>query len=468
MPPTLNERVLPTLNVDGTRRWIRPKLSKGRFFNARLITAWVLIAIFTIIPYIKVAGKPLVLLNIPAREFTILGRTFLPSDSILLMLLIFSVFLGAFLVTALWGRVWCGWACPQTVYMEYVFRPIERLLEGTPQQQQHIDKAGGFHWRRFVKTGVFFFIAIYLAHTFLAYFVGVDALKVWVTRSPFEHPVSFLVMAFTTFAMLLDFGYFREQVCFVACPYGRFQSVLLDRRSMIVGYDAIRGEPRGKVKNENGIQRGDCVDCKACVVTCPTGIDIREGLQLECIGCTQCIDACDTIMDRLQRPRGLIRYASQDALAGKKTSVLRPRVVIYSILLVGVFSTFLYLLSIDRTAELTLLRGIGAPFVVMSDGRVQNQLRVKVRNRTADDHAYEIRVAGIEGAQIIAPANPLHVKAKDLVETTVFVLAPATAFASGVRDIKVELVDEAGKSHARNYRLLGPGSDPANSKLQRL
>ena len=260
LPRATTERVLPTLNPDGSRRWLSPRPSRGRFYRRRLGVAWVLIALFSLIPYLRMSGKPLVLLDVVHREFTIAGTTFLPTDTVLLMLLLVAIFVGIFLLTAVYGRVWCGWACPQTVYMEFVYRPLERLIEGTGRRAT---AAAGRRWhpRRVAKHAVFLAVSMFLAHTFLAYFVGVEALARWVTRSPVDHPIAFLVMAGTTALMLLDFGFLREQVCLVACPYGRFQSVLLDRRSLIVGYDARRGEPRGGLgRRKGGGAWGDCVD----------------------------------------------------------------------------------------------------------------------------------------------------------------------------------------------------------------
>ena len=307
--PTAEGRVLSTLNPDGSRRLIRPKLSKGRFYRRRLVVAWALVGAFVLIPILKMGGKPLLLLDIPRREFTFFGTTFLPTDTFLLMLLLFGIFVGIFLLTALLGRVWCGWACPQTVYMEYFYRPLERWIEGGRARQLALDAAGP-DARRVLKQVVFFAVSALLANTFLAYFVGWDQLISWMTSSPADHPAAFAVMLGTTLLMFLDFAWFREQTCIVACPYGRFQSVLLDRRSLIVGYDAGRGEPRAPWRRGEERTAGDCLDCRLCVSTCPTGIDIRDGLQMECIACTQCIDACDEVMDRVGLSRGLVRYTS--------------------------------------------------------------------------------------------------------------------------------------------------------------
>ncbi len=462
LPAEARERVLPTLNRDGTRRWLLPRLSPGRFWRRRRTLAWALIGVFTLIPYLRMNGKPLILLDIVRREFTLFGATFLPTDTMLLMLLLVGIFLGIFLLTAVYGRVWCGWACPQTVYMEFLYRPIERLIDGGRGAQ--LRAAGGtFSVRRLVKLGVFLVLSMYLAHTFLAYFVGVEALRHWITRPPLEHPIAFLVMAGTTALMLLDFGWFREQVCLVACPYGRFQSVLLDRRSLIVGYDQRRGEPRGVFRRRKAATAplqpaswGDCVDCSACVATCPTGIDIRDGLQMECIHCTQCIDACDAVMDRVGRPRGLIRYSSKDELAGQPRRMLRPRLVLYPLLLVVVWGAFSVALARREPVDVTVLRGLGTPFSLLPSGEVSNQIRIKIVNRRGSDQRYRIELGDAAGLRLVAPDNPLAVGAGKTATATVFVTARRDAFDDGRRDVRFLISDATGFSTAAPYRLLGP------------
>jgi cytochrome c oxidase accessory protein FixG len=462
LPSATKERVLPTLNLDGTRRWLRPRLFEGRFLRRRRALAWALIGLFTVLPYLRMGGRPVILLDVVNRRFILFGATFLPTDTMLLMLLLVGLFIGIFLLTAIYGRVWCGWACPQTVYMEFLYRPIERLVEGGPRAQRDLD-GRPFAARRIVKYGVFGALSMFLAHTFLAYFVGVEALRHWITRSPFDHPAAFLVMAATTALMFLDFGWFREQVCVVACPYGRFQSVLLDRRSLIVGYDVRRGEPRGHVGRGagNGPDKspralGDCIDCGACVVTCPTGIDIRDGLQMECIHCTQCMDACDSIMERIGRPRGLIRYSSRDELGGAPRRILRPRVVLYPILLIAVWGMLGWALANRASADVTVLRGLGSPFTLLPSGEVSNQIRVKIVNRADGDRRYLIELADGEGLHFIAPDNPLTVAAGHAATATVFVTAPRAAFHGGAREIRFRVGDGAGFAASVPYRLLGP------------
>jgi cytochrome c oxidase accessory protein FixG len=455
-PPTAEERVLSTLNRDGTRRWIRPRLSKGLFLTRRTIVGWGLILLFTAIPYIRMNGKPLILLDLPRREFTLFGATFLPTDTMLLMLLLVGIFVLIFLLTALFGRVWCGWACPQTVYMEFVYRPIERLFEGPRAQQLKLDREGP-DVRRVLKFVVYLFVSMFLAHTFLAYFVGVDTLLRWIRQSPVEHPAAFLVMAVTTLLMLADFGYFREQVCVVACPYGRFQSVLLDKKSLIVGYDYNRGEPRGKRRKGQATgAAGDCIDCGACVITCPTGIDIRDGLQMECIGCTQCIDACDAIMDRIDKPRGLIRYTSQAILETGKRKILRPRVIAYPLVLIAVFGALGFALAEKEPADITILRGLGSPFMELPSGEISNQIRVKVVNRSGEDRDYLIELVDAEGLNLVAPQNPLPLEDGQMQTATVFVVASHDAFDDGVREVVFRISDGGQLDKQVPYRLLGP------------
>ncbi len=450
-------RVLPTLNQDGSRRWIRPKPSGGAWLSRRRVVAYALMVAFFGLPHLRINGMPAILLDLPRRHFTLFGTTFLPTDTLLLMLLLASIVVAIFLFSALFGRVWCGWACPQTVYMEFVFRPLERLLEGGRSGSLILDKHHDhLHWRRLLKYAVYFLLALFLAHTFLAYFVGVAALERWVRLSPYDHPAPFLVMAATAALIFFDFAYFREQTCLIACPYGRWQSALLDNESLIVAYDYRRGELRAHAVKDRPADAGDCVDCGACVITCPTGIDIRNGLQMECIHCTQCIDACDSIMDKVDKPRGLIRYASRDLLAGRPRHLLRPRVVLYPLALTLFLGGFVYALETREKADVTILRSQAEPFSIEPDGRVSNQIRVKVANRSLSDRAYAISILGADSAQVIAPESPLAVKAGEQRTTSIFVVLSPAAFTRGRRDVRVRIDDGDDYSADIPFNLLGP------------
>lgn len=469
--PVDKQRVLSTLNEDGSRRWIRPRVSSGRFLTRRRIVAYLLILLFTAIPYLKLNGKPLVLLDLTTRHFTLFGRTFLPTDTLLLALLFVGCFVTIFLLTALFGRVWCGWVCPQTVYMEFLFRPIERLFEGSPGHAKKGPLAGK-PFSKPLKMAVFLLISMYLAHTFLAYFVGVENLRHWITRSPLQHPTPFIVMLVVTGLMLFDFGFFREQVCIIVCPYGRFQSALLDRNSLVVSYDRTRGEPRGKSKRSDGdislrivdssasapSRTGDCVDCGLCVTTCPTGIDIREGLQMECINCTQCIDACDAVMHKLKRPRGLIRYSSQSAMAGEKPRLLRPRVIIYPAILLVIFTAFLIVLATKGPADVTVLRGVGRPFVELPNGEIGNPVRIKIVNRTDLPGDFHIDLSGAEGLHLTIEDNPIHIAAGQSKSFPAMIAAPASLLGREDPAIQVVIsgISEPVFQKAVRFRMMGP------------
>lgn len=458
------ERVLSTLNKDGTRRWLRPRLSRGSFLSARRVVAYLLLALFIALPYLSMNGKPIVLLDILQREFTLFGKTFLPTDTLLLALLIVSCFLAIFFLTAVLGRVWCGWACPQTVYMEFVFRPIERLLEGAPGRALKPGVNGGL--RKVIKYAIYVVIALFMSHTFLAYFVGIQRLAQWVQGSPMDHWPSFVVVAITTSLILFNFGLFREQTCIVVCPYGRLQSVMLDRNSLIVSYDKLRGEPRGRktrsdfalpVLNAGEIAPvGDCVDCSMCVTTCPTGIDIRKGLQLECIGCAQCIDACAAVMTKLGRATGLIRYSSQNAIDRTSSRILRPRVVIYPVLLTIVLSLFTFFLVTAKPADIRVLHGKGMPYSTLPSGEIANQLAVKITNRTDAMRTYTLSLEGIAGARLQATENPVTI-GKGQIHSNPFMiaLAPET-FAGGKKSIQIVVRDDTGFEQKLPYVLLGP------------
>jgi cytochrome c oxidase accessory protein FixG len=449
------EMVLPTLHGDGRRRWLNPALAQGKYWQRRRLLAYGLIAFFVMLPHLRIGGKPIVLLDIGSMQFTFFGHTFYPTDTLLLALLMLAVFFSVMFVTAVGGRLWCGWGCPQTVYLEFLFRPIDRIFSGTagkggkPKGSVHIALQAG----RFL---VYLACSLFLAHTFLSYFVGTDRLAEWMRLSPLEHPQTFAVMAFATIGLMYNFMFFREQLCMVACPYGRFQSVMLDRKSLIVTYDIQRGEPRhkGRAAGENV---GDCIDCGHCTAVCPTGIDIRNGLQMECIHCTQCIDACDDVMRRIKKPEGLIRYSSQDALAGNKHSWLRARTLIYPALIVTTSTLFLFVLTMKFAFDVRVLRSPGAPFTINPDRMLQNNFQLRLVNRSQGSQSYHVVIKQPAGATAIWSDNEPHLDPGDSKLVPLRITMPVSAIAGrGRLDGRLEIRDDAGNVRGVALKLLGP------------
>jgi len=450
--PQFEGRVLSTLNEDGSRRWLCPNPSPGVFHWWRGVVGWLLIIVFAALPWIRIDGRPAVLLDVVRREFTLFGTTFRPTDTLLLALLFLTFFLLIFLATAVLGRVWCGWVCPQTVYMEFLYRPLERVFLGKCWGGRRKSAA---IWRRVLMWLTFLVISAHLANTFLAYFVGTDELVEWTRHSPFNHPTPFIIFVVTTALMMFDFCFFREQLCTLVCPYGRFQSALLDRASLIVGYDAARGEPRGKKRRGgNDEALGDCIDCRMCVSTCPTGIDIRDGLQLECIHCAQCIDACDAIMDKIDRPRGLIRYSTQDVLENTVRRKLRWRLLIYPMLLGVVATSLVTMLVIRQSADVVALRTQIAPFSVLEDGRVQNILRLRIDNRGEELRIYTL--SAVDGDDLHIPVNPVEVPAIDSQTVVVLAHSDPEDYRRGRRRIRIRVADGVDFDREFEFDLLGP------------
>lgn len=485
------DRVLSTLNADGSRRWLTPKVSRGNKWKKRRLVGWILIAIFVTLPHIHVGGKQFFFMNVAAGEFTVFGQTFQRTDTLLLALSLILVGLSIFFLTAMFGRVWCGWGCPQTVYMEFVFRPIQRMFDGKPGRTglgKFLGKLPAAP-RTLLRWAVVLALCFFLANTFLSYFVGSRQLLDWVTSSPLEHPVGFGIVVFVTGLMLFDFGFFREQLCIVACPYGRMQSVLLDKNSLIVGYDENRGEPRGfrkgkakkpqgdlslKVVGEGGAATleeptfGDCVDCNNCVKVCPTGIDIRDGLQLECIHCAQCIDACNEVMDKLGRQPGLIRYSSQDGLQTGQWKRLRPRTIIYPLLLGIIASVLVTLLMTRAPAEVAVVRGPGLPFYTLPDGLIANQARVRITNRTPEPRTYTI--SGEPGVELRGETVGLVIEPGATLSDRLTIVAEPSYFAGsgGSKLTPIQVEDDMGYSKTIKMRVRGPdgpGADAAGAPI---
>ncbi len=412
-----------SLQQDGSRKFVHPADVSGRFTNLRWVVFAVLIAIYAALPWITIGGHPAVFLDIERRRFYLFGETFNAQDAWLVFFLVSGVGFALIAMTALWGRIWCGYACPQTVFLEGFYRRVERWIEG-PREQRIRRNAGPLTfdkvWRKLLKHALFAALSLLVAHIFLSYFTSLDQLFRWVRLSPAEHPEAFGWMAGISILMYLNFAWFREQLCLIVCPYGRLQSVLTDKDSIIIGYDLKRGEPRGKAGKEGA---GDCVDCKRCIVVCPTAIDIRQGLQLECIGCAACIDACDEIMDKLDRPRGLIRYDSQAGLDGEPRRFWRPRLALYAVL--GVVGLIVATVSFaSRTQfEANLLRAQGPPFVVDGDV-VRNTFTIHLVNKSPQPATLVLKAEVGDGFEYLIPLPSVPLASLASTNVPIIVTAP--------------------------------------------
>ena len=394
-----NRDAVTTINEDGSRFMVHPADVSGRFTHGRRIVGYALIVWFVALPWIQINGHPALFLDIAARRFHLFGFTLAFQDTWMLFFVVSGLAFSLFYVTALWGRVWCGWTCPQTVYLEQVYRRIERWIEGDATARRKLDAAPispGKIGKRLFKHGLFIVVSFLIAHIFLAYFVSLPGLWERMTHSPLEHWHGFVFVFGATIVLYGNFAWFREQLCIVICPYGRFQSALIDSHSKNVAYDATRGNPPGKPRDPAA---GDCIDCRRCVQVCPTGIDIRQGLQLECVGCAACIDACDDIMDKVKRPRGLIRYASEEELAGRVTRWIRSRTVLYTLLLTIGAGIALFAIVNVEPIHVSATRMTGSPFYV-TDTVVRNQYQLRLINKTDHPIGFTISVEALDGPAI--------------------------------------------------------------------
>ncbi len=427
-----NERIrdsIATIDEKGKRNFIFPKKPKGKFYKYRTYVSWFLLAFMFSAPFIKIKGNQFLLFNVIERKFNIFGLPFWPQDFHLLVVSMLLSVVFIILFTVIFGRIFCGWVCPQTIFMEMIFRKIEYLIEGDRTKQIKLEKQ---EWnaekirKRMLKWISFFIISFLISNLFLSYIIGSDAVLGYVIDGPSEHTNTLINLLVFTFVFYFIFAWFREQVCIIVCPYGRLQGVLLDDKSINVAYDFVRGEGKSgrkkirKRENREELGHGDCIDCKQCVQVCPTGIDIRNGTQLECINCTACIDACDDIMDKSGFERGLIRYASEDNIKKKEHFKFNARLIAYSVILSILAGVLVAMIFLRNDVEATILRLPGQTFQSTFTS-VKNVYTIKLINKTSENiENIEIKLISHKG-EVNVVGGLLHVNKQNLKEGTLFI-----------------------------------------------
>ncbi len=413
MEAVVNNSEGPVLPSKGKKRnWIYAKKPSGQLYNYRQWVGYGLLLFLFIAPFIKLNGNPFLMFNIVERKFSIFGNIFFPQDLHIFVFGMLIIMVGIVLFTAIFGRVWCGWTCPQTIFMELIFRRIEYMIEGDWTQQKKLNEGPNTDaraWKKLLKHSIFLLISLFISNIFLSYIIGVDALYKIITEPIDAHVGGFIAMIVFTLVFYGVFAHVREIVCTTICPYGRLQGVLLDDQSLTVAYNEQRGEPRGKLSKKDEAAKGDCVDCGLCVHVCPTGIDIRNGVQLECVNCTACVDACDTVMDKIGKPKRLIGFYSLGQIEGKKDFKKNPmRQILYSIILVLLTGVFLFLIFSRAPIDGTVLRATGSTFQTQPDGRISNLYTMEVLNKSGRDIPFELEANANFDIQIVNKIDTLH------------------------------------------------------------
>ena len=447
-----------TIDQHGKRVWVFPQKPHGRYYLARTYLSILYLAIFFCLPFIKVKGHPFFLINILERKFILFGQIFWPQDFFIfgLGMIIFIVFIALF--TVVFGRIFCGWACPQTIFMEMVFRKVEYWFEGDAARQKLLAKAPWHTDKILRKTGkwiVFWIISFVIANTFLAYIIGIDELEHIITEPVGKHTGGLASIALFTTIFFLVYAWFREQVCTVVCPYGRMQGVLLDKNSINVSYDYERGEPRGKFNKQQARQIGDCIDCAQCVKVCPTGIDIRNGTQLECINCTACIDACDHMMRAVNLPEGLIRYASENNIANKTPFHFTKRMKAYSAVMVVLLGILVYLLASRTDVGISLLRTPGQLYQE-KDGRISNLYNYRLLNKTYEAKTLELRPENFRGTIALVGEKQLDIPKEDASSGSLFITMDASQIRRRKTLLEIGVYEHNKKIKTITTAFLGP------------
>jgi cytochrome c oxidase accessory protein FixG len=457
------EDLLYSISADGKRKFMHPIVHKGRFWKIRRSIAYGLYALFFGLPLIPIGGVPAVFLDLETRRFHIFGGTFHPTDNLLLAAFGLGTIVTVFFVGSTFGRMWCGYACPQTVYLEFLFRPIEAFLEGGPLKQRKLNAAPWSGRKLAIKAAkwsIWAVVAVLMAATFVAYFVGWGPLVRGLLTEPAAFTGALAVIAGLTVLILFDFGWFRDQMCTIACPYGRLQNVMADQDTLLVAYDVKRGDPKVKVKDRvAGVPAGDCISCRSCVNACPTGTDIRRGLQPECIGTAQCVDACEEIMIGQGKPIGLIKYTSEREQAGGARRTWRPRNLAYLALLTVAWGTLAVLVLTRGDALVEVVRGGREPYRLLPGGMVANQQRVRFTNQLAETQSFTIEVLSPKGTSLVVGDSPVVVEPAALVTVNAVTTVPQSVFVDGQIPVRYLVRSDKGFRKEVAFLLLGPYDD---------
>ncbi len=459
---------IATVDEKGKRLWVYPKKPSGRFHRARIAVTVFLLALLFAGPFLKIQGQPFLLLNIFQRKFIILGQAFWPQDFFLLAITLITFFVFIILFTVVFGRIWCGWLCPQTLFMEMVFRKIEYFIEGDMAAQRRLAKAP---WnfnkviRKTFKHAIFLFISLLIAHTLIAYLIGIDDTWEIVHHAPAQNLAGFLGMIGFTGIFYWLFAFFREQACVAVCPYGRLQGVLLGKESIVVAYDWLRGEPRGHLKrSETRSTHGDCVDCTLCVQVCPTGIDIRNGTQLECVNCTACIDACDDVMMRIGKPKGLIRFASFNSIKNGVQKIWTTRVTGYSLVLALLLGVLVFSLSTRSDIETTMLKVSGTLYQ-REPGFITNLYNAEFINKTFTDVELEVRVESPASAFVQkVDRKPVIIPSEGMVKAVYFIKIPEKDVTNARTVVRLGIYEDGKKVESLKVKFIGPVTTASDAK----
>lgn len=460
LKPTSFRDSISTIDQDGKRVWIHPKKPKGRFYNYRSYVSWFLLAFMISGPLVQINGQQMLLFDVINRHFVLFGLTFWPQDFYIFVLVFITGVIFIVMFTVLYGRIFCGWVCPQTIFMEMVFRKIEYLFEGDFNKQKKLDRLAPTDPERLLRRGgkhiVFLILSFSISNLFLAYIIGTDELLKIISEPVSMHYTGFISILIFTGAFYWVFSWFREQVCIIACPYGRLQGVMLDDNSMVVAYDYKRGEPREKLRKGEERTKGDCIDCKQCVHVCPTGIDIRNGTQLECINCTACVDACDEIMDKINKPRGLVGFYSEKGIKSREPFKLTKRSISYSILLIVLLGVVTSLVTLRTDIETTILKAQGMMPTENEEGEIVGLYKINIINKTLKKVPVSLKLENIEGSIEIV-GNEIIVPESGLINSVIIVKIPKSQLHSISTPIEIGIYNlEKEKISTEKTNFLAP------------